>query len=234
LKSKSNFVSVLASSALLVVSAQANAFTTSVTAGSFSAQSGAFNIDFGTSTVNNSTPIGGTGSGADSVLAGSGGGVSYAYTGGALYNISTSPISSVTARPPGSTGNFYSVGTSPAAQTGPGQVAFNSGLSYFGFLWGSPDTYNTVSFYNGNTLLGSFNGSAVLNPANGNQAVGKYFNAFAGIGEQITHVKFASTGNAFETDNHSYVSAVPEPETYAMLMAGLGLLGFMAKRKKSL
>jgi len=32
-------------------------------------------------------------------------------------------------------------------------------------------------------------------------------------------------------DNVS-VSAVPEPETYAMLLAGLGLLGFMARRRK--
>lgn len=29
-----------------------------------------------------------------------------------------------------------------------------------------------------------------------------------------------------------YVTAVPEPETYAMLLAGLGLLGFMAHRRK--
>lgn len=28
-----------------------------------------------------------------------------------------------------------------------------------------------------------------------------------------------------------YVSAVPEPETYGMLMAGLGLVGFVARRK---
>ena len=28
------------------------------------------------------------------------------------------------------------------------------------------------------------------------------------------------------------VAAVPEPETYAMMLAGLGLLGFMARRKK--
>ncbi|AEJ00168.1 PEP motif putative anchor domain protein [Nitrosomonas sp. Is79A3] len=32
-------------------------------------------------------------------------------------------------------------------------------------------------------------------------------------------------------DNVS-VSAVPEPETYAMLLVGLGLLGFMARRRK--
>jgi hypothetical protein len=30
------------------------------------------------------------------------------------------------------------------------------------------------------------------------------------------------------------VSAVPEPETYAMLLAGLGLMGFVVRRKKKL
>lgn len=34
----------------------------------------------------------------------------------------------------------------------------------------------------------------------------------------------------FARDQH--VSAVPEPETYAMLLAGLGLVGFMARRRK--
>jgi hypothetical protein len=29
------------------------------------------------------------------------------------------------------------------------------------------------------------------------------------------------------------VAAVPEPETYAMLLAGLGMLGAVARRKKS-
>jgi PEP-CTERM motif len=32
--------------------------------------------------------------------------------------------------------------------------------------------------------------------------------------------------------NYSGVAAVPEPETYAMLMAGLGVLGLMARRRK--
>jgi len=33
----------------------------------------------------------------------------------------------------------------------------------------------------------------------------------------------------FSVDN---ITPVPEPETYAMLLAGLGLLGFMAHRRK--
>ncbi len=34
-------------------------------------------------------------------------------------------------------------------------------------------------------------------------------------------------------DNVSLVTAVPEPETYAMMLAGLAGLGFMARRKKA-
>jgi hypothetical protein len=33
-------------------------------------------------------------------------------------------------------------------------------------------------------------------------------------------------------DNVKVTAAVPEPETYAMLVAGLGLLGFMARRRR--
>jgi hypothetical protein len=29
------------------------------------------------------------------------------------------------------------------------------------------------------------------------------------------------------------VTPVPEPETYALLLAGLGVVGFMARRRKS-
>jgi len=36
-----------------------------------------------------------------------------------------------------------------------------------------------------------------------------------------------------ETLSYSYIMAVPEPETYAMLLAGLGLVGFSVRRRKS-
>lgn len=219
---KKSLVSALLGSLLLTATLPANAYVTFLTADSFSSQSGAQTIDFGTSP-------GGTAPGADLVYSGAGGGVSYAYTGGALYNTS---IIGITARPIGSVGNFWSVGTSPAAQTGPAEVNFSTALSYFGFLWGSADTYNTVSFYDGANLLASFTGSQVFGSASGSQAVASYFNFQTGAGEKLTRVAFASSQNAFETDNHAYIAAVPEPETYAMMLAGLGLMGLVARRRK--
>jgi hypothetical protein len=49
-------------------------------------------------------------------------------------------------------------------------------------------------------------------------------------------VTFTSGSNAFETDNHAFiasVTAVPEPETYALMLAGLGFLGAVVRRKKA-
>jgi hypothetical protein len=42
-------------------------------------------------------------------------------------------------------------------------------------------------------------------------------------------------GNLLTSNNFTYTQAVavPEPETYAMMMVGLGMLGFTARRKKA-
>lgn len=209
----------------LGVAAQAHAFSVLIQPGqAFSGYAGVSTIDFGASVPSDAGPVVPGGSGV-TVYSTAGA----TFTGGALYNLANSPIDSITARPVGSVSNFWSVGNSPAIQTGPGLLTLTTAVQYIGFLWGSPDNYNTVSFYNGDTLLGSFTGPA---PGNGDQSASSYFNAYAGAGEQITSVKFASTLNALETDNFAYsVTAVPEPESYAMMLAGLGLMGAIARRR---
>lgn len=57
----------------------------------------------------------------------------------------------------------------------------------------------------------------------------------------LTSVTFSSSGalypiyNGFTLDNISFAAtaAIPEPETYAMLLAGLGVMGAVARRRKA-
>ena len=49
---------------------------------------------------------------------------------------------------------------------------------------------------------------------------------------QFKDVNPTTSGYDIGLDNVS-VTAVPEPETYALFIAGLGLMGFVARRRKN-
>jgi PEP-CTERM motif len=157
-------------------------------------------------------------------------------TGGALYTNNALPYAAI---PKNTAIPIYTVGTWLAAGPNNGKgddavVHFGAGTTFASFLWGSPDTYNTLLVTTGAGARYSFtsaNFSTVV--FNGDQSFASYIGFNATDGDTISTLTFKSSGNAFEGSNFSAVAPVPEPSTYALMLAGLGTLGFAARRRKS-
>ena len=127
-------------------------------------------------------------------------------------------------------GNFLSAGPTT---TQPSIVTFDTPIDYISFLWGSPDTYNGLTII---TNLGNVAFSAAglgFSVTNGDQSFSQYVQFVAAAGTVITGLQFSNVPSidAFEVANFS-VTAVPEPETYALMLAGFAALGFMARRRR--
>jgi hypothetical protein len=92
-----------------------------------------------------------------------------------------------------------------------------------------------VTFWSGNQLLESYGREDFQPPLmNNNWTTTSYLNVSTLLnGPLITKITFSANQNAFETDNHAYVSAVPLPA--AAWLFGSALFGFMmaAKRRKA-
>ena len=161
------------------------------------------------------------------------------FSGGAFLTPDSGNYGGTSAAPPGSD-IYWSVGVSGInGSVDTGTVSFSTGLSQIGFEWGSPDAYNTITFYGaGGVDLGSFNGAQVEAmapppPFNlGDQSVTEYFTFSSSA--PIYSATYTSTTNAFETANYTYVAAVPEASDFIFFGAGLlGLLGVVNLRKRS-
>jgi len=152
-------------------------------------------------------------------------------TGGTIY---TNSIANVAARPVGTTGDFLAAG--PTAGN-PALLTFSSALSSIGFLWGSPDGYNTLEvLYSGGGFMSFTAGGLGFTKTSGQQDFAQYVRFDAQTGYEITGLRFTSTSNAFEVSNFSVpagTSQVPEPASVALLASGLlGMVGVARRRRQ--
>ena len=83
-----------------------------------------------------------------------------------------------------------------------------------------------------NVNFGSTAASYTLNSADPFSTVTLNFTPGSNGSYDISYQNLGGDNVGALLDNVS-VSAVPEPETYAMLLAGLGLMGFIARRRKT-
>jgi hypothetical protein len=174
--------------------------------------------------------------------------------------IVTGSLSGQYAAPYSQTGKLI---TNSYFSAGLGKITINysSEKTYFGLLWGSVDSYNSLIFNNVKTVNGvttttqvaALTGNSVLSGANGNQAVGGavWLNMDFLNGFSFNQVVFADTNNqvSFEfaavstnsvnvpiTPGGSYDEpgiTVAEPSSLAALGAGLLGIAAIARRRST-
>ena len=114
------------------------------------------------------------------------------------------------------------------------QLVLPASARYLGLLWGSVDSYNTITFYLGDTLVDSFGGGAVSavagsgNCVNGNQSTVGTCYVNINLATAFDRVVMTSTQYAFEFDNVAFAAnplGVPEPGEIGLFLLGLGLVG---------
>lgn len=125
---------------------------------------------------------------------------------------------------------------------GDATLKLSSAVTYFGLWAAALDSNNTIELLNGTTSLGSFNLVNTIgalssdyfgNPNNGQDGGEKF--AFVNFlsTTPFDTIEFHQTGGGFEFDNLTVGGAVPEPASWAMMLAGFGAVGAAMRTRKA-
>lgn len=106
-------------------------------------------------------------------------------------------------------------------QHNPG-FSFNE-LNFSSQSWSNSWYFMSVSWHNDGTAVGNLFGS------DGTTLINSVTQS--GLTRSTTGIALRGFGG-FDVDTVSVAALVPEPESYTLLLAGLGLLGFMSRRRK--
>ena len=130
--------------------------------------------------------------------------------------------------------------TNFVAVTGTETISFNDFHTKFGLYWGSSDGYNTITFLNLGSVVGSYTPGSPGFPLTGDGcqtcSTTNGYILWSGLG-QFNQVVLSSTSPAFEFDNLLIdntigTAPVPEASTWMMMILGFFGVGLMAYRRK--
>ncbi len=143
-------------------------------------------------------------------------------------------IGGVRAAPAGDASAYQSIGSGGSSTFDFSGFSGGRPLTSFSLYWGSVDRYNHVDIFNRwGQMVGSF-GGAGLPRSDGNQSLGDSNRrvSFAFTPEEnVSRVTLRSDSPAFEFDDVA-AGAIPEPGTWAMLIAGFGMVGLAVRRRR--
>lgn len=106
------------------------------------------------------------------------------------------------------------------------EFSFNSNVSAAAFAF--------VTNAGSSTFVAKLNGVTVESfSAPTNTSGSTNFYGFSGIVFNSIEIQSGGSNNAYALDNLQSVAAVPEPETYALMLAGLGLMGAVVRRRSA-
>jgi hypothetical protein len=105
-------------------------------------------------------------------------------------------------------------------------LTFSEVQTYFGLLWGSPDTYNTLSLYMDDTLVDTVTGFDVRDEDT--TKLKRYVNIITDSG--FNRVEATSLSYAFEFDNVAYGKVPDGGGTAALLGLALGAMAWIRRK----